>query len=346
MQAYALQRVIEKMYPNRDVRQIAHLDKKHDAFYYSRLPQCSPLKKYFYKDLWDRNSGSTNKRRQLFADSYRTIAHTEDLDARDLSQTPFRTVVLGSDIVWDYSFVCFNHDRFLFGCDFSADQVISYAASFGTVTPEKPHPDYVVSGVKAMDEISVRDENSARIVEKITGNKPELVLDPTWLWDFETDENIIKPPYDKYMVIYGQDFTAEFIQQIIAYAKRRQITTVCLDCNNDNYDWCDVIIRQHELSPFAWIGFFRNAQAIATSTFHGLTFSLIFNKAFAFCKTDFILSKAGDFLREIGLYEKFVSEDASVESMIDGEWNYQKINEIINDKREVSLAYLKRAIVD
>ena len=56
-----------------------------------------------------------------------------------------------------------------------------------------------------MDEISVRDLNSARIVEKIVGKKPEVVLDPTYLWDFTKDSNVIKPQYEDYMVVYGQD---------------------------------------------------------------------------------------------------------------------------------------------
>lgn len=346
MQAYALQRVIQKLYPNRAVKQIAHLDEKHQAFYYSRLPQCSPLKKYFYKDLVDRNSGKTKKRRKLFTDSYRKIAHTEAMDGEALAQASFKTVVLGSDIVWDYSFECFNHDPFLFGCGFRAEQIISYAASFGTVASEEKHPEYVISGIREMDHISVRDKNSAKIVETITGRTPDLVLDPTWLWDFSTDTNIISPPYENYMVVYGQDFTDEFIRQIIDYAKEKKLKIVCLDCNNDHYDWCDVVIRQHELSPFAWIGYFRDAQVVATSTFHGLTFSLIFNKVFAFCKTDFILAKAGEFLKEIGLYEKFVSDHVTVKDMLDGDWNYDKINEIIAQQRHISLSYLKQAITD
>ena len=44
-------------------------------------------------------------------------------------------------------------------------------------------------------------KNSADIVEDITGTRPEVVLDPTWLWDFTTDENIVKPQYEDYLSI-------------------------------------------------------------------------------------------------------------------------------------------------
>ena len=38
--------------------------------------------------------------------------------------------------------------------------------------------------------ITVRDGNSADMVELITGERPEIVLDPVWLWDFNKDNNI------------------------------------------------------------------------------------------------------------------------------------------------------------
>ena len=55
-QAYALQRVHQKLYPDREVLQIAYLDSKHYRFYYSRLPLSKPWHKKFYKDIIARNT--------------------------------------------------------------------------------------------------------------------------------------------------------------------------------------------------------------------------------------------------------------------------------------------------
>ena len=115
------------------------------------------------------------------------------MTAQELEQAKFDTVVLGSDIIWDYSFEIFDKDPFLFGSKLNAKKKISYAASFGTIKESEPIPEYVKKSLLDMDEISVRDLNSARIVEKIVGKKPEVVLDPTYLWDFTKDSNVIKP---------------------------------------------------------------------------------------------------------------------------------------------------------
>ena len=116
------------------------------------------------------------------------IPHTENLSSNDLSNTEFNTVILGSDIVWDYSFDLFDHDSYLFGNNIKATNISAYAASFGTIKRNSKYPQYVIDGIKKMKKISVRDENSADIVEEITGERPTIVLDPTWLWNFNEDK--------------------------------------------------------------------------------------------------------------------------------------------------------------
>lgn len=345
-QAYALQRVLDKRCAGRDVKQIAYLDEKHYSSYYKKEIGHNFLKSAFYKNLADviNPNSNYNHRKQTFPGYYLSIPHTERMSSADFASTTFNTVVLGSDIVWDYSFEIFNHDPKLFGVGIQADKKVAYAATFGTIKRGSEYPQYVVDGVRSLDLITVRDKNSADIVEDITGTCPEVVLDPTWLWDFTTDENIVKPQYEDYLIVYGQDFSDEFIQQICSYAKDNSLQIICLDCNDDQYDWCDVLIHQSDLTPFEWIGLFRYSSAIATSTFHGLTFSLIFNKKMAFCASDFILAKADNFLKRLGLYELLSDNTRDARDMLNYEWDYTFINSYINAEREKSLGLISSVI--
>lgn len=345
-QAYALQRVVDSFLSNKECYQIAYLDKKHFDGYYSRFPTTRPTHKVFYLDLIKRLNpySQYNKKKKLFLDSYDRIKHTERMTADVLKKTEFETVVLGSDIIWDFSFELFNHDPFLFGVGLNTNKTISYAASFGTITPHSDFPEYIRQGISKMNAISVRDDNSADIIEMLTGKRPEIVLDPTWLWDFYNDANIPKSDYGNFMIVYGQDFSSTAVSEIVAYAKKRNYKLVCLDCNDDNYSWCDVVIKQYKLSPFEWIALFRDAETIATTTFHGLTFSLIFNKRFAFCRTPFIMAKASSFLKELGIYDLFAKKNVTIEEMIEYDWDYKKINKVIDNKREKSIIYLKKAL--
>ena len=221
---------------------------------------------------------------------------------------------------------------------------LNFAYGFGTIKRNSKYPQYVIDGIKKMKKISVRDENSADIVEEITGERPTIVLDPTWLWNFNEDKAIPEIDYKDYMIVYGQDFSKRAIDQIIEYAQSHDLKLICLDCNNDNYEWCEILLKQYQLSPLEWIALFKNATTIATTTYHGLTFSLIFKKRFAFFKTNFIMDKAGSFLRELGLYDLFNKEVVTIEEMLGYEWNYEKINSVINMKRKESYDFLKQII--
>lgn len=345
VQAYALQKVIESL-SNRETVQIAHLDKKHYNFYYdykNYLRSRKVLSKPFIKSIFYKNDDTSQKLR-IFSEAYDRIPHTEIIDESNILKYSFKKVFLGSDILWDYSLEPFNHDTFLFGNDFKSE-INSYAASFGTVDLGDNYPNYVVKALKEMKNVSVRDDKSASIVEDIIGYRPPVVLDPTWLWDFCNDKNIINPDKSEYILVYGQDFTTEFIRNLIEFSKKEKLPIIALDCNSDNYDWCYKLVRQSELDPFLWIGYFKNAKYIATSTFHGLTFSLIFKKRFAFCKTDFIMAKAERFLNELEILDKF-QEKNDVYGMIESDWNYEFIESVINKKRQVSISFLRKALED
>lgn len=347
-QAYALQKVCERLFPNNETVQIAYLNERHYKSYYSPIPVCSVKSKRFWKELPSRllPNSKYNRKKKLFVESYKLIPHTDDMKAADFKNTEFSSLIIGSDIVWDYSFDVFDHDEFLFGNGIKADKKIAYAASFGTVKKNDHYPPYVTCGINNMDYVSVRDVNSMDVVLDISKKSPPLVLDPTWLWDFSNDKNIPPAKYINYLVVYGQDFTEEFIKQIIEQAAKENLKIICLDCNNDAYSWCDIVIRQCDLSPFEWLSLFKYASIVATSTFHGLTFGLIFNKRLAFCKSKFILAKAEGFLKELHLYDFYMNTPDYIFANMAEYLDYEYINSYINRMRQSSIEYLKMSIGD
>lgn len=343
VQAYALQRFIEKL-SGRKVVQIAHLDPHHFNFYYNYkkyLQDYGIFSKQFIRSIFIK-SIQDHGRFNCFKNAYNMIPHTDCITKENIRDFSFNKVFLGSDILWDYSLEPFNKDKMLFGVGIKGE-INSYAASFGTVKAGEDYPKYVVKGLNRMKYISVRDEKSADIVKQITGKKPTVVLDPTWLWNFHNDDNIVEPEVDDYILVYGQNFTDRFIENLISFANKINKKIIALDCNSDNYEWCDVLIHQSELSPFEWVGYFKKADYVATSTFHGLTFSLIFNKKFAFCKTDFIMAKVEFLLKELKLLSTFDDKE-DVKGMLLRDWNYDEINRIIESKRKQSIEFLVSAI--
>lgn len=309
-QMYALQQAAADLCPEAEVRQIAYLHRTHYGMYYDLFWKPNghwPVSRYFYKCLFQRMAHYDElKETRKFLSYYDAIPHTEPLQGDDLKRFHFDAVILGSDIIWDYSIEAFGHDPFLFGVGLDSGTVISYAPSFGTVKKDRTPPDYVVQGLKRLKHISVRDQNSADLVKQYTGREAEVVIDPTFLIDFERIPQIYRREEKPYIVVYGSHFSEALIQGAADYAKAHGLKLICLDSGCDRFDWCDEVIPQKDLDPFAWVSYFKYADSIFTCTYHGLMFGLIFRKPLIFSPTQFILDKASSLIRYLELQEPLV----------------------------------------
>ena len=350
LQAYALQKFIGETYPQYDVKQIAYMNPVHAKMYYGyemhEIYRLWAINPHFYQDIIKRIKSIQRRKNLLkFKEFYLTsISHTEELNSRQLEKTHFDTVILGSDILWDYSIPFYNYDPYVFGNSINADKIISYAASFGTVKPGSLHPEYVKNGIKKLDAISVRDINSAQICEELTDAKVSNVLDPTMLWHFTDDPNIKQIDLGfNYIVVYGSFFTKDQIKFIRQFASEKNLKIICLDSFGDHCDWCDYFLPIGSISPFEWCSYIKASEYLMTCTFHGLMFGLIYNKRILFNATSFIRDKSVDFITYLGLEEVLLNGSDFEESM-SYKWDYSRINCLINSKRKESVDYLMKNI--
>lgn len=348
LQSYALVKVLQNMYPDYDVRLIPHVEDKHLQVYYKiARPVVYPyayINPLFYKDTIAR----VKNKKQIedlskFKNYYKEFLPYFDVNDENLCENVFDTLVLGSDIIWSYDVRFFNNDSLLFGIGVNAKNKISYAASFGTVKRTNKHPDYVIDGIKSLNAISVRDENSSEIVGDIVGKNAEVVLDPTLLYDFGNDLNIKAPNVDyKYVIVYGSYFTQDQIVGLKKYCAEKSLKIICLDTGLDKCDWCDVFVDASNITPFQWCGYIKNSEFIMTSTFHGFMFGLIFKRKIIFNATSFMKAKMSDLLHQLDLYDYLV--DRTFSQQISYSWDYEKIDKIISAKRIKSFQFLERNI--
>jgi hypothetical protein len=333
LQAYALQMVLQHICKDDDVKQIAYLGKKHYDFYYnSRFDKRKILRLKKEFEL------------RKYIKHYNIIPHTYNKCIIKFPSEKMDILVLGSDIIWDYNSELLYGEEYLFGGGVLAEKKISYAPSFGNSNSIDDIPEYVNELISSLDAISVRDENSQKIVEIITGNKPELVLDPTLLYDFSNDENIILPhEKEPYAIVYGSDFTDLQIQNLTEFAKKRGLKIINLEFMGKCYSWCDKTIRRDQLSPFEWLGYFKYSSCILTSTFHGLMFGMVFQKNMVFNPTEFIMKKVSKLLIDLQVEQLLLNNNDF--TIAEKSFNYSVISLTLNQLREKSLEYLEKNIM-
>lgn len=221
----------------------------------------------------------------------------------------YGTIVVGSDVVWDFQDPDFGHDPAYFGMlpGQKGCHMISYAASCGPADVDAEIPNYC-SGLERFHSIGVRDAATVKLVTKITGREPELVVDPTWLQD---DPEICwrGAPKRKYVVVYGTGMSPEFAKALREHCDKRGLSIVSAAAS------CKVADRTYRaLKPFQWVDLIRKAEACVIGGLHGTLYSIKYRKPFLLINNARTRQKAQEALARSGqAFRGILPEDVRVE---------------------------------
>lgn len=346
-QAYALNKVISSMIPDSLVVDLAYLHPKHkELYFYKKMPQMTSPKQLitpsFYKQ-WINYLTNRKIEYPKFAIDWNSIPHVDLENEVQLENYSCDIIVTGSDAIWEYSISDFGDDAHLIGNRLNCFKLIAYAASFGDMDESNFFADFIPQGLNNYELIAVRDQTSKNIVRKLIGEKPiEIVLDPSLLYDFKNDKEIPGSIYSDYILVYGNDFPDNLINDVKAYAKQNQLILIGAGIAPE---WCDICLS--EIGPKEWIGLFRDARVVVTCTFHGLMFSINFEKKVIFNQVDYVKNRSEYLLESLGLSHLYTKDgEAILKKVLDFQWDYGDINAKLGKMREKSMAYLRRGLQD
>lgn len=247
----------------------------------------------------------------------------------------FDTIIIGSDEMWNVNNNTFHHFEEYLGYNLNCNNIISYAPSANGTTKSDFESVYGIErNFSNFNFISARDIGTQKLVYEVSNIEPQLVLDPTLLMDsFEpyVKDNDLKD----YIVLYGYNFSPEEIKKIEKFAKEKNKKIYSLGFK---FDWCDNL----EGDILEFLGFIKNADYTIINTFHGLLFSLIFEKEFALFSNG--NNKVLDILERFGIQDRDAIKIDDLNEIFDNKVDYESINKIKLEKRKESIDYLIRAI--
>ena len=258
-------------------------------------------------------------------------------------------LVIGSDEVFNCvqnnTNVGFSPE--LFGQNSNAKHIISYAASFGNTTLEKLKKygvdEKVAEWLDSFDSISVRDNNSGQIIEKLTGETPEYHLDPVLAYDYIGKCKEIPDHIDEsgYMILYGYSgrFSKEECKAVREYADAHRLKVYCI---GGVQGVCDKFI---DCDPFEVIAYFKNAKCVVTDTFHGTILSVIAHKQFVSVVRNEGYGNAEklcDLLERLNLKNRILNDMGNLGDKINSAIDYEKTDVFLSSERKKTLQYVER----
>lgn len=271
--------------------------------------------------------------------------HTEDDFMSVAKSKQYDTYVVGSDQCWRPRYNPFLSSMFL---DFDQRpnvKRIAYAASFGTdqweLTPEQTA--IAAPLVQKFDLVTVREDSGVGLCKDYLNVKALHVLDPTMLLTKGDYIQLIEQ--EKEPVSTGNLFNyildpdankSAFIQKVAAVRglKPFQVLPKCQTEVRTKED-----IKKHIEdcvfpSVTAWIRAFMDAEMTIVDSFHGMVFSIIFNKPFwVIGNAKRGMSRFTSLLKVFHLEDRLINADNLDKIDINKPIDWKEVNTILETKR-------------
>ncbi len=247
--------------------------------------------------------------------------------------------IIGSDQVWNPKITKGFDNIYFASFPFEKEKkkYISYAASMGVQELTAEQKQYIKSSLCNFDKISVRENNLCKLLEPLTSNTINQVIDPTLLIKVaDWNQLVIKPNINsKYVLVYQVRTNKETLK--IANNIARQIGGVVIEA----VAWLNIRCFKNKYqvaTPEAFLGLIKYADCVVTTSFHGTAFSIIFNKVFyTLLLNDGKDSRSLSLLESVGLKDRAISINSTISfTSID----YSEVNYRLNQIRKDSEKYL------
>ena len=275
LQAYALERVIESLHV--EAEHIDYLPSQSEKL--KNLIACGNSPSLILEGIRKRSAQGAHERAQAM-DAFRSKRlHLSERcqNHADLEKTAERYDVLiaGSDQIWSPSWM--NPAYFL---DFAENTPkISYACSLGVKTmPGKKKAARMAALLSDFQSISVREDEGAELIHKITGKEVRVLPDPVLL--LTPDEWLeIAEQKEKgsgrllcYMIGTNPAYWERVRRTALLLELEPLVIPMTDESKEQGMEWID------GLSPEASVGLFAGSSYVMTDSFHGAMFSTIFSK--------------------------------------------------------------------
>lgn len=260
----------------------------------------------------------------------------------------FDAVIVGSDQVWRKRYIndAYYKSYFLDFVDGSKTKKIAYAASFGKDHWEgEGDSEDIAKLLKDFTAVSTREASGVAICRDSFGyNDAKHVLDPTLLMGKAFYINEIIAKYDTSNIPKGGLVTyvldeAKEKKEIIEFTQKRTGLKSLHHLKGFNDSHITFSVPQ-------WVASFANADFVVTDSFHGMVFSIIFEKEFVVIGNHSRgLDRFTSLLSLLGLEDRLVFDVKDLEDKALESIDYDRVNKLIEDEKKKSLEFLNWSLI-
>lgn len=336
LQAFALKYAIESLDKNVSCNLINHLHKRPGIPLFFKKPSFKTLKGWIFVKY-------SRKKHLSFINKYCDLSPTNPIFKESLSDfsKDYDKIIVGSDQVWNPQYCEERPMRYLLDFVECDKKKASYASSFGISELPKEYEYEFRKYLNKFSRISVREENTQRILLNQLGIKSTIVLDPTLLLGKKEWEKFITLPKESnYVFLYEVMHRPEAVEFAYNLATEKGLSVI----HKNVYDYeLKNRAKMWFMSPEEWMGYILKAKYVVTTSFHGTVFSLNFNKQFWVLPRPSTASRVDYILSKYGLEDRKINTTVYCETK---DIDYVRVNSLLEQDRKESKDFLNKILTD
>ncbi len=351
LQAYALQTALRRLGIAAHIvpMEVARDTGVRRVFSKTLRGTCSKLER-FCRERGSRWHDGFEKFRQIYFD-YGNKQHCSFAKALKMKHDA-DYLVFGSDNIWSPWAVGLDSvmAKVFFGDGITHSRKIVYAASTGAALTGYDRKDAVVERIKCggFQRISCREQSNADFLRE-RGIQAVLAPDPTLLLDADEWRQITEmPPREHGSYVFGYDLGHPGAISVLSACKefaRRKDLAVRIPFPRKIW-----AARNYACfpTPVQWLGFVWNAAFVVTNSFHGVMFSLLFHRPFAYIPisgaTSGLNARAFAIMERCSLMERVVAEGNRLDDIAGKHIDWDSVDMETVRFRQCGIDYLKEAL--
>ena len=213
----------------------------------------------------------------------------------------------------------------------------SYAPSFGTSRWKAFMFLPVKRWIASLRCLSVREAEGKNMLKRLTGRNSEQLIDPTFLLTKEEWAEVAEDPGIKgrYILLYIMQRDETVYSYVRKIKKKLGIPVVEISRYGYKPEFVDRTLI--DVGPGEFLGLFMNAEFICTNSYHGLVFSLVFEKEFCLVPSKKFRGRIYNLLKLLDIY---IQPNLDTEEELKARFDREHVDRIIDEEMHRSLTYL------
>lgn len=327
LQAYSLYKAIESL--NYDITLIDYkcssIGIRESTYKWS---DCLTWKDYIKSILYSKTL--TRRKDNFWQFMNQNMKVSEAFTRENIGQANelFEIFMVGSDIVWGLEI---TKNDYTYMLDFVNDKIrLAFSSSIGCKWEKNDEKD-IQKYLSKFADITVRERDAADWVENLIHREIQVTCDPTMLWtaDFwRSFTSIVYKSKKKYVIAYMSTDDRKSVRDAICYGKKNKLSVYYISFGK-------IVPGVKTIRPESfqeWLTLLADAEVIFTASYHGLLFSLYFEKKFFYYNRG-NRSRMVSLANELDIHHR---EGTDNNIQLDRLIDYSKVRKILDRKRNIS----------